>query len=48
MLDDELIAAMRQELPEGMPAVFFSSLTGQGLMDLKDTIWKALHDRGEN
>lgn len=43
MLDDELRAEMKKELPEGIPAVFISSVTEQGLTELKDLIWKNLH-----
>ena len=44
MLDDELKAAMQQELPEGVTAVFISSITQAGIPELKDRIWSALHD----
>lgn len=43
MLDDELQAAMTRELPDDLPAVFISSVTGKGIMALKDLIWKQLH-----
>lgn len=43
LLDEELINAMKKELPEGIPAIFFSSITMQGIQDLKDLIWKQLH-----
>ena len=43
LLDDELINAIKKELPEGIPAIFFSSITMQGVQDLKDLIWKQLH-----
>lgn len=43
MLDEELKAAIRSELPKEIPAVYISSLTGQGLSELKDTLWKALN-----
>ena len=42
MLDDELKAAIAAELPGGIPHVFFSSVTGQGVVQLKDLIWEAL------
>ena len=38
MLDDELIEEMKKELPEGVPCVFLSSVTGQGVMELKDML----------
>jgi GTP-binding protein len=46
MLDDELKAEMKTELDkdlEGIPYLFFSSLAQQGLMELKDELWKMLN-----
>ena len=43
MLDEELRAAIEKELPGGIPYVFISSLTGQGLVPLKDLLWKTLN-----
>jgi GTP-binding protein len=43
MLDDELQTAMAKELPADIPAIFISSVTGKGIMPLKDLIWKHLH-----
>lgn len=43
LLDDELKAEMRRELPEGIPSVFISSVTNGGIVELKDLIWKHLH-----
>ena len=43
MLDEELIEAMRKELPADVQSVFISSITGQGLTELKDLVWKNLH-----
>ncbi len=42
MLDDELKAAIEKELPPGLPYVFFSSVTRQGLVELKDLLWEKL------
>ncbi len=42
MLDDELISAMRAELPEGVKAIFISSVSGLGITQLKDVIWEEL------
>ncbi len=44
MLDDELIAEIEQELPEDIPHVFISSVTNQGIMALKDVLWRAITD----
>lgn len=42
LLDEELIAAIKKELPKNIPTVFISSLTQLGLVELKDLIWKKL------
>lgn len=42
MLDDELIAAIKKELPENIPHVFISSVAQKGLVELKDLLWKTL------
>jgi GTP-binding protein len=41
MLDEELIKEIRNDLPD-IPRVFISSLTGKGIVTLKDMIWKVL------
>jgi len=43
MLDDELKEAMKKNLPTDVPAVFISSLTGEGIPELKDLIWSELN-----
>ncbi len=43
MLDEELIEALSHELPEGIPYVFISSITGLGIVELKDLLWKELN-----
>ena len=42
MLDDELMAEMKEELPHGIDAIFISSVAQIGLMELKDKLWKLL------
>lgn len=44
MLDDELKAEIKKELPQGIKSVFISSIANQGLTELKDVIWNNLHD----
>lgn len=44
MLDDELRDELAKALPEGIPAVFISAVTGQGLTELKDMLWRAITD----
>lgn len=43
MLDDELVEAIKKELPDGVQTTFISSVTQRGLVELKDLIWKNLH-----
>lgn len=43
MLDEELIAMLEETLPDDLPHVFISSLTGQGISQLKDLLWAALN-----
>jgi GTP-binding protein len=43
MLDDELKTAIQKELPKNIPHVFISSVTRQGLQELKDLLWKTLN-----
>ena len=43
MLDDELKVAIEKELPDTIPHVFISSVTGNGLMQLKDLLWETLN-----
>ena len=40
MLDAELMNAIEKELPQKIPHVFISSLTKQGITELKDLLWK--------
>lgn len=44
MLDDELIHAITEELPADIPHVFFSSVTGNNVMALKDALWQLLQE----
>jgi GTP-binding protein len=43
MLDQELLTAMKKEVPKGLPVVFISSAAGMGIQELKDEIWKAIN-----
>ena len=45
MLDEELKEEVEKTLPKGVKTVFLSSLTQQGLTDLKDLIWSQLNAR---
>jgi len=43
LLDKELEEALEPELPKDIPHVFISSVTGEGLNELKDMLWRALN-----
>lgn len=42
LVDEDLEEMIRETLPEGVPVCFFSSVTGQGVAELKDLIWKSI------
>ena len=43
LLDDELVEMLRETLPDDLPCVFISSVTGQGLDELKNVLWQELN-----
>lgn len=42
ILDDELKNHIKDELPSGVEHIFISSVTGEGLIELKDKLWSLL------
>lgn len=44
MLDEELTEEIEKTLPEGVPHVFISAVSGQGLTELKDMLWSEITD----
>lgn len=40
MIDDEFKELLMPELPEGIPTTFISAVSNEGLVDLKDLLWK--------
>ncbi len=44
MLDDELKEEIKKEFPKGIQTLFISSIAQQGLVELKDTLWKMLNE----
>jgi len=46
VLDEEMIEMMKEEdyLPEGLPAVFISSVSGFGIEELKDLLWQVMNE----
>ena len=43
LLDDELMDMLRDTLPEGLPIVWISAVSGMGLSELKDVLWKEMN-----
>ena len=43
LLDEELIEMLRETLPDDLPVVFISAVTGFGLEELKDVLWRELN-----
>lgn len=43
LLDEELISMLKEELPTDLPVVFISAVTGYGLDELKDVLWRELN-----
>ena len=44
LLDDELIAAIKKELPQDLPYISISSVTNKNIQELKDLLWKVLNE----
>lgn len=43
MLDEELRDEIARTLPDDLPTVFISAVTGQGLTELKDILWREIN-----
>ena len=43
LIDDELKELLTPSLPDGVPTVFISAATGEGIPQLKDVLWEALN-----
>ncbi len=46
LIDEELKVLLKSEIPSDLPHLFISSLTREGLNELKDLIWKELNAEG--
>lgn len=44
MLDDELEEEMKAQVPNSIPYIFISSVTGKNITQLKDMLWKAINE----
>lgn len=43
LLDEELMEMLRADLPDDLPVVYISAVTGFGIQELKDLLWKELN-----
>ena len=43
LLDEELMEMLKETLPDDLPVVFISAVTGFGLEELKDVLWRELN-----
>lgn len=43
LIDDELKEMLSEHLPEGLPHIFISAATGEGIPELKDILWGELN-----
>lgn len=43
LLDDELIQMLKEDLPNDLPVVFISAVSGYGINELKDVLWRELN-----
>ena len=43
MLDEQMMEELKETLPEGLPSILISSITGLGITELKDVIWEELN-----
>lgn len=44
LIDDELKEELERELPDDVPHVFFSAVSGEGIPALKDMLWSIIND----
>ncbi len=42
--DEELLELLKPEIPKDIPYLFISSITRQGLQELKDLLWKVMNE----
>ncbi len=43
LLDEELMELLEPEIPKGVPSIFISSITQQGITTLKDMLWQQIN-----
>ena len=45
LADQELLELLEPEIPKDIPHVFISSAAQQGLVELKDLLWKVMNEK---
>ncbi len=45
LIDEDIMEMLKSHLPDDVPCVFISSVTGMGLMKLKDVLWEELNQK---
>ena len=43
LLDEDLMEMLREDLPDDLPVVYISAVTGYGIDQLKDLLWEELN-----
>ena len=43
MLDEELLADIKNKVPDDLPVVYISAVAGTGITELKDLLWEAIN-----
>ena len=43
LIDEELKELLGQDIPDGLPVLFISAVTGEGIIQLKDLLWSVLN-----
>ena len=47
MIDEEMESWIRPELPDDLPVMFISAVSGKGLVELKDRLWTMINEARE-
>jgi len=48
LVDDELKEMRKDEIPQGIPYIYISAVTGEGITELKDMLYKMIIDNRES
>ena len=48
MVDEELKEMRKEEIPEDLPHLYISAVTGEGIQELKDTLYRMIIENRED